>query len=191
MPIVLNYNEIKPKKYIIFEGEPYEVLSSHVFRKQQRKPVNQTKLKNIITGRVVEYSFHQNDKVGEAELEHKKIKYLYLNPKKEEFWFSEENNPKERFTLEQEKIGQAAKFLKENMLVDAMLFRDKIIGVKLPIKMELKVVEAPPSLRGNTAQGGTKQITLETGAVINAPLFINQGDTVVINTETNEYAERV
>lgn len=188
---MLEYNEIKERKYIIFEDEPYEVLGSHVFRKQQRKPVNQTKLKNMISGRVVEHSFHQSDKAVEAEITTKKIKYLYANPKKNEIWFCTEDKPNERFSMLKDIIGDSLKFLKENTLVDAMTFSDRIIGIKLPIKVELKVIEAPPSTRGNTAQGGNKQVVLETGANVNVPLFINEGDIISINTVTGEYTERI
>lgn len=187
--VMLEYNEIKERKYIEFEGEPYEVLSSHVFRKQQRKPVNATKLRNMITGRVVEYSFHQSEKAEEADLETKKIKYLYTN--KGEYWFCEEKDPSKRFTLPESIIDSRIKFIKQNSLIDALYFKDKIIGLKLPIKVELKVKEAQPAVRGNTAQGATKQIILETGAVAIAPLFVNEGDTIEVNTETGEYTKRI
>ncbi|MFA5838780.1 MAG: elongation factor P [Candidatus Paceibacterota bacterium] len=186
---MLEYNEIKERKYIEFEGDPYEVLSSHVFRKQQRKPVNATKLRNMITGRVVEYSFHQSEKVEEADLETKKIKYLYTN--KGEYWFCEEKDPSKRFTLPESIIDSRIKFIKQNSLVEVLYFKDKIIGLKLPIKVELKVKEAQPAVRGNTAQGATKQIILETGAVAIAPLFVNEGDIIEVNTETGEYTKRV
>jgi elongation factor P len=88
-------------------------------------------------------------------------------------------------------IGTQVKFLKENSDVDAMLFDDIVIGVTLPIKVELKVTEAPPAVKGNTANGANKQITLETGAIVNAPIFIQEGEIVRINTETGEYVERV
>lgn len=186
---MLEYNEITLHKYIIFEGEPYEVLASHVFRKQQRKPVNATKLKNLISGRIAEYSFHVSEKAEEAEIEKKPIKYLYAN--KGEFWFTEANDPSKRFKLEEAMLGNAAKFLKPNSMVDAKLFNEKIFGVDLPIKVELKVKEATPGVKGDTAKGGMKPVTLETGAVINAPLFINEGDILRINTDTGEYVERV
>ncbi len=188
---ILEYNEIKERKYIIFDNEPYEVITSHVFRKQKRKPVNQTKLKNMISGRIVEHSFHQSDKAVEANMEIKHVKYLYSNPKKNEIWFSQEDNAGGRFSLGEEVIGPAIKFLKENTVVNALTFDDKIIGIKLPIKVELKVTEAPPSIKGNTAQGGNKQVTLETGANVNTPLFINEGDIIMVNTDTGEYTERV
>lgn len=186
---VLSYNEIVPKKVITMDGQPFEVLSSHVFRMQQRKPVNQTKLRNLRSGKVTEYSFHQNETVKEADIEFEDITYLYHN--RGEYWFCEQGNPKNRFKLEEAVLGEQSHFLKENSEVEAMRFEGEVISIKLPIKMDLKVTDAPPAVKGNTAQGGTKQVTLETGAVINAPLFINEGDILRINTETGEYVERV
>jgi len=186
---MLDYNEIKPRKYVVMEGEPYEVLSSHVFRKQMRKPVNATKLKNLMTGKVMEYSFHASEKTEEAEILSREVKYLYLN--KGEYWFCEKDDPSKRFSLSEDFIGDQGKFMKPNSLVELLSFQERNIGVKLPIKVELKVKEAPPGIKGNTAQGGTKLVTLETGAGINAPLFVNEGDILRINTETGEYVERV
>lgn len=186
---MLEYSEIKEKKFIVFEDEPYEVLSSHVFRKQQRKPVNATKLRSLLTGRIVEHSFHVSDKVHEAEIEKKEVKYLYTN--RGEYWFSEANDPSKRFELPEEMIGPAAKFLKPNILVDALLFNEKIIGLKFPIKMDLKVVEAHDATKGNTAQGATKSVKLETGAEIQVPMFIKEGDMIRVNTETGDYADRI
>lgn len=186
---VLAYNEILPKKIILYEGSPFEVLTSHVFRKQQRKPVNQTKLRNLKTGKVTEVSFHQSETVEEADIQYETITYLYHN--RGEFWFCEEGNPRNRFQLSEEQIGEQGRFLKENARVEVMRFEDEVIGVHLPIKLDLKVKEAPPAVKGNTVQGGTKQVVLETGATINAPMFINEGDILRINTETGEYVERV
>ena len=186
---MLEYNEIVPKKVILIRGEPYEVLESRVFRKQMLKPVNQTKLRHLITGKVTEQAFHVSEKVPEADLSSKSVKYLYAN--KGEQWFCAEHNPADRFKLSQETIGAGGRFLKPNSVVEALVFNGKIIGVKIPIKVELKVIDAPPAVRGNTAQGGSKQVTLETGAAVQAPLFINEGDLVRINTETGLYVERV
>lgn len=185
---MLEYNEITVRKYIIFENEPYEVLASHVFRKQQRKPVNATKLRSLISGRIVEHSFHVSDKVSEADISTKKVKYMYTN--KGEFWFCDETNPANRFKLDEDVLGPAMKFIKANSIVDALVFDDKIFGVKLPIKVELKVTEAADAVRGDTAKGGNKVVTLETGATITCPMFIKEGDIVRINTETGEYSER-
>lgn len=175
------------------DEEPYEVLSAHVFRKQMRKPVNATKLRNMITGRVMEYSFAQSEKVVEAEIEERDIKYLYTN--KGEFWFCEASDPTKRFSLSAEAIGDNARFIKINSIVVALSFihddESQLIGIRLPIKVDLLVKEAPPSIKGNTAQGGNKLVVLETGASVNVPLFVNSGDVVRVNTETGEYVERV
>ena len=186
---MLEYNEILPKRVILMDGEPYEVLDAHVFRKQMRKPVNQTKLRHLITGKVTEQAFHQAEKVNEADLSTREVKFLFHN--KGEFWFCSPNNPGDRFKLEDDVVGTAGAFLKPNSTIEALVFDERIIAARVPIKVELVVKEAPPAVRGNTAQGGTKQIVLETGATVNAPLFVNEGDVVRINTETGQYVERV
>jgi elongation factor P len=185
---MLQYNEIKPRKYIVYNNEPHEVLSSHVFRKQQRKPVNQTKLKNLISGKVFDYSFHQSEKVAEADLDSKNLTYLYTN--KGMWWFSETGNPSNRFELTEDMLEGQFKFLKENTEVSGILFNDKMVSIKVPIKMQFKVVEAPPNIRGNTSSGGDKKVVIETGAVVTTPLFIETGDTIEVNTETGEYVQR-
>lgn len=186
---MLEYNEVTLRKYIVFEGEPYEVLDSHVFRKQQRKPVNAVKMRNMLSGRIVEHSFHVSDKAEEAEIDKKEVKYLYTN--KGEFWFCEASDPSKRFQLPETLIGDGAKFLKPNIIVEALVFDEKIIGLKLPIKMDLKVIEAHPAVKGNTAQGGSKMVKLETGAEILVPMFIKEGDVVRVNTDTGLYTDRV
>lgn len=186
---MLSYNEITPKKYIVHDGDPYEVLTSWVFRKQQRKPVNQAKLRNLRTGGMLEYTFHQNDKVHEADTETREAKFLY--ERNGEWWFCSPDKPSERYSVGSSAIGNEGKYLKENTIIDTLWFDEKLIQARIPIKVELTVTEAPPAVRGNTAQGATKQITLETGAVVLAPLFINEGDIVRVNTETGEYVERV
>lgn len=186
---MLEYNEITIGKVIIYDNEPWEVVASHVFRKQQRKPVNATKLRNLISGRITENSFHVSEKVEEANIEYKDIKFIYMQ--KGEYWFHEDGNPSKRFTMKEEQIGQGFKFLKKDAIAKAMVFNEKIIGMKLPIKVELKVTEAPPNMKGNTAQGGNKVVKVETGASVNAPLFINEGDTIVVNTENGDYVSRV
>lgn len=186
---MLEYNEITERKYVVIDGQPYEVLSSHVARTQQRKPTNQVKAKNLVTGKLADFTFRSADKVKEADISKKNIKYLYTN--RGEIWFCEESDPSKRFKLTEEVLGPAMRFIKTNSIVDALVFNDEIIGVKLPIKVDLKVTEAPPAVRGNTAQGGNKVITLETGVTVNAPLFIKEGDIVRINTDTGEYTDRL
>ena len=186
---LLEYNEITARKYILVENEPYEVLENHIFRMQQRKPQNKTKIKNLLTGRIADMTFHASDKVAEAEIDSKEVKYLYTT--KGEFWFSEANDPSKRFKITEEILGVKSKFLKPNSVYDAEVFDEKIFGVKLDATVDLKVVEAPPGVKGDTARGGNKLVKVETGAMITAPLFVNEGDVIRINTETGEYRERV
>ncbi|MCA9354219.1 MAG: elongation factor P [Candidatus Kaiserbacteria bacterium] len=186
---VLSYNEITLKKVILHDDEPYLVIATHVFRKQQRKPVNITKLKNLKSGRVVEVTFHQNETVNEADLETRSVTFIYKKP--DEYWFHTAGKPAERFMLSEDLIGDQGRFLKERSDIDALLFNDEVISLKFPIKVELKVKEAMPAVKGNTSSGAQKEVTLETGATIMVPMFINEGDVISINTETGEYSARV
>ena len=186
---MLEYSEITLRKYIVLDGEPWEVIDAHVFRKQQRKPVNATKLKNLITGKVTERSFHVSEKVEEAEIEEKEVKYLYEN--RGEYWFCEPNDPSKRFKIEENFIGPQAKFMKKDSIVKVLSFDDRTIGMKIPVKIDLKVIEAHPAVKGNTAQGGTKLVKVETGAELQVPMFIKEGEIIRINSETGEYTERV
>jgi elongation factor P len=186
---IIEYSDIVTRKTIIFEGEPYEILDHHIFRKQMRKPVNAVKMRNLISGRTIEHSFQATEKAEEAELETNKVKYLFNN--KGEWWFCPENEPSKRFKLDDTLIGDSRKFLKANAIIDVKYFGELPIGVKLPVKIDLEVTEAPPTVRGDTAKGGNKIVTLETGAEIQAPMFVGPGDIIRVNTDTGEYAERV
>jgi elongation factor P len=186
---ILSYNEIVQKTVIDYNGEPYEVLSSHVFRMQQRKPVNQTKLRNLVSGKVTEISFHQSETVPEADIGRMSANYLYTN--RGESWFAEEGNAKNRFSFPEASIADKVKWLKQNEQVDIVLYNEKPLTVRIPVKVDLTVKEAPPAVRGDTATGGDKKVVLETGAVVSTPLFINEGDILRINTDTGEYVERV
>lgn len=186
---MLAYNEVLPKRLIIIDDEPYEVLSAWVFRKQQRKPVNQVKLRNLKTGSMAEHTFHVSDKVEEAEVESRPAIFIY--ERNSEWFFHEASDKSKRFTLDESHIGDSGKYLKINMEVEVRWFDGEPIQIKLPVKVDLKVTEAPPNTRGNTAQGGDKVVTLETGATVTVPMFVEAGNTVRLNTETGEYVERV
>jgi elongation factor P len=186
---VLAYNEILQKKVIEYENAPYEVLSTHIFRMQMRKPVNNTKLRNVITGRVIEISFHQNETVEEADLETIGGTYLYTN--RGESWFNEEGNPKNRFFFPEDAVHEKVQWLKGNSPVEVLVYKEKPVSVKIPIKVDLKVTDAPPAVKGDTVSGGSKLVTLESGATVSTPLFINTGDVLRINTDSGEYVERV
>ena len=185
----IGMNDLRPGIFLIYEGQPYTVLETHHLKMQQRRPVMQTKMKNMLNGKLYERNFQQSDVFEEADIEYQNVKFLYNH--REEYWFCHENDPGKRFQLSQELIGDATKYLKANTVVKTILFNQKIINIELPIKMDFKVIEAPPAIRGDTAQGGVKQVKLETGATINVPLFINEGDVVRINTQSGEYTERV
>ena len=186
---MLSYGDLK--KGVVFEldGQPWQVLDSGFLRMQQRKAVMQTKLKNLISGKIVDRNFQASDEFPEAEIERELAIFIYEN--RGEYWFHEKGNPKERMSLSGETVGAAGKFLKPNTEATLLKFKDKVITFQLPVKMELKVIEAPPAVKGNTAQGGTKSVTLEGGAIVQAPLFINEGDVIRVNTETGEYVERM
>ena len=182
------------KKIIIYDGEPCEVVESHVARTQQRKPQNQVKLKSLISGKTIAATFHVSESADEADIGKREVTFLYHN--KGEYWFCDPTEKSNRFKLEEILLGNTVKFLKENSNVTALVWtneddEEKIIKLSLPIKMEFKVKEAPPAVRGDTSKGGNKVITLENGATLNAPMFIKEGDKISVNTETGEYVERV
>lgn len=186
---MLSYSELRKGTVFVLNGAPHEVLEYEFLRMQQRKPVAKTKLRNLLTGKVVEQIFHQNENFEEADIVKEEIKYLYNH--RGEYWFTAKDNPSQRFSLKEEAVGDAGKFMKPNSIVIAYKWDDKIISIKPPIKVDLKVKEAPPGFKGDTATGGSKAVTLETGAMINVPLFINTGDIIRINSETGEYVERM
>ena len=150
---MLNYNEIKPGVAVLVEGEPYVCTWNNIMQKQQRRPVNQTKLKHLIRGNTIEHSFQQADKLQEAEIETKPAVFIY--ERSGEWLFHDAKDKSKRFSIPEELVGETGQFLK-----------------------------------GNTAQGGSKVVTLETGATLDVPMFVNEGDIVRINTETGEYVER-
>lgn len=206
---MLSYTDLKKGIIFVMDGQPYEVLESSFLRMQQRKAVMQTKIRNLITGKVLDRNFQPSDEFEEAEVEKKPAVFIYKKPGRgapastrvgssaqggqaaDEYWFHEKGNPANRFMLPAEALGAQVQFFKPNTEVTTVVFGDKVISVKLPIKMDFEVIEAPPSVRGATAAGGTKQVVIEGGAKINVPFFVNEGDIIRINTETGEYVERV
>ena len=190
----LEYSAIREKKIIIYDDEPCEVIESHVARTQQRKPQNQVKLKSLISGKTIAATFHVSESAEEADIDKREVKFLYHN--KGEYWFCDPNDPKNRFKLDEILLGNTVKFLKENSNVTALVWtneddEEKVIKLSLPIKMNFKVKEAPPAVRGDTSKSGNKVIVLENGASLNAPMFIKDGDLISVNTENGEYVERV
>ena len=185
----VEYNQILPKKTVTMNDDPYLVISSNIAKKDRQKASNNVRMKNLRTGQVIEKTFHQSDILQEADISKKPVKYLYAN--RGEYWFCEPNNPKERFSLNEEIIGDMYKFVPENSIIDAVIFDDEIMSVVTPVKVDLMVKESPEAVKGNTSSSATKEATLVTGFVLQVPQFINNGDVISVNTESGVYSERV
>ncbi len=197
---MLSHTDLKKGVQFIYQGQPWQILEAQQSKMAQRRPVVQSKIKNLIDGKVQQINFQQGDMFEEAELEKKNIKFIYSRPARGnasgepgqmQYFFCEEKDPSKRFSFTKDQIGEEAKFLRPNEIVVGLLFKDEFINIILPIKVQIKVKETPPGIKGNTAQGGTKEAVLESGATIQVPLFVEQGDTIEINTETGTYVRRV
>lgn len=186
---MLNHTDLKKGAQFIYNDQPYVVLDYSLTFKGRGSSTASVKMKNLITGNTLSNTFHTGDVFQEAEIEKIQLKFLYKD-NKDQFFFADPENPAKRTPLSAEQVGEVSKFLKTNSIVEGMVFNDEIVGINLPIKVQLKVEQAEPFLRAGRAEAGTKQITLETGAVIQAPVFIKEGDIVEINTETGEYSRR-
>ena len=186
---MISYNELKKGIRITIDKEPYEILESSSMFKARGHSVLQTKLKKLKTGNVISRTFHPYESFEEAEVFRKEARFIYSH--KEKYVFSEKDNPSQRFELTGDQIGEKKEFLKSNQPVGALVFNNEVINIILPIKINLKVTEAPPGIKGERAQAGTKTATLETGAKINVPIFINSGDMIEVNSETGEYVRRI
>lgn len=188
MGTLSSLKEIRVGIAIDLGGQPYQVLWADFMRTAQRKPVMRTKLRNLITGAVLEQTFKPGDKLQEADLERNKANFQYREG--ETFNFMD-NDTFEQFTFTKEQIGDISNYVKENSDVDILKFNGKPVSVSLPPKVDLLVTEAPPGVKGDSASNVTKAVTVETGFQTNVPLFIKEGDVIRVNTETGEYVERV
>ena len=186
---MLKYTDLKKGVIFLMDDKPFLVLESTLVKLQRQKPILKAKIKNLKTGAIITQSFTQADEFEEAEVEKKPLKFLYSHRGK--FVFIEPQKPQNRIEFNEDFIGEKWKYLKKGAQVDAIIINDQIVDINLPIKMEFKVIEAPPSFKGDTAQGGTKTATIETGAKINVPMFIEVGDIIKVNTQDGTYVERV
>ncbi len=186
---MLKHTEIKKGRIIEMNNDPYEVLEHSHKVKGRGRSVMQTKIKNMRTGAITKKTFQSSDEVEEADIERMSAVFIYS--RKGKYFFHKEGDPSYRFDIDEEQIGENKYYLKEDIVIDTLFFDEKIIGISLPIKVTLKVVEAPPGIRGNTSEGGTKPVTLETGKEVDVPLFIETGDILEINTETGRYSRRI
>ena len=185
---MITMNDLKAGMVIQLDNKVYQVLAKEFIRNAQRRPVMATKLKDIASGKVKKYTFQQSDKIKEADIAKTKAQFLYQD--ENNFYFMD-TETYDQFFLPKEIIGTRAKFLMENTDVFIINFEEKPIDIVIPIKMDFKVVFAPPAIKGNTVQTGTKEVEIETGLKIKAPLFIKEGDIIRINTDDGNYVERV
>ena len=146
-----------------------------------------SKLKNVETGQVVEKTFRAGEKVAKAMLDRREMQYLYKEGKE---YVMMDNESYEQMQITEDQIGDGIKYLKENMIVQVLMHDGRIIGIDIPAHVDLVVVDTPPADKGNTAQGGTKPAKLETGAVVNVPFFVQNGDVIRVDTRSNEYLDR-
>ena len=185
---MLTMNEIRKGAVIIFESEPYVVTSAQFLRKQQRRPVMKTILKHLKTGRTKEHSFQQSDRVDEATIERRVAQYLYKTPEGKRVYMDMATY--EQFELGEEAASDSDQFLLEGQEVQIMMFDSRPVSVDMPIKLARKVIEAPPGVRGDTSTNVTKDAMIEGNIKVKVPLFINEGDTIKIDTRTGDYVER-
>ena len=181
--------DLKPGLIVMYNGQPHEVLEAKHLKKANEIALMQTKLKNLITGGIIAQNFKHADKFAEAEIIRKRVKFLYSH--RGDYWFSDENNPANRLSLKENQLGSNKNYLKAGTIIDSSIFEGKVINIILPIKIDLKIIEAPPGVKGDRSESGTKEAILETGAKIKVPLFIEEGETIRVNTQTGEYVERV
>jgi|SRR3989338_1095166 len=188
MAAILDFSDLKKGALIVFNNQPHEIMWSQFVRMQQRKPVMQMKMRNLITGKVIEYSAKSGERLGGADITKQKAQFLYADGNGAHFMNTQTY---ETVDIPRELSEDKLVYLKEGMDVNLVYFDEKPISIDLPIKVELLITSTPPGVKGDTATAGSKQATLETGLVVNVPLFIKEGESIRINTETGEYVERV
>lgn len=184
---MISSNDFRPGVSIDLDGVAFVVVDFQHVKPGKGAAFVRTKLKNVSTGGVIERTFAAGEKVPKAHLERKQMQYLYNDG---DYVFMD-NETYDQMTLTADQIGPKLKYLKENMDLYILFFKGAILGVDFPPQVELTVTETEPGIKGDTASGGTKPATTDTGAVVKVPFFINEGDVIRVNTETGEYIERV
>lgn len=184
---MIDINEVKIGTIFILNSDPYEVLFREHSKTGRGGAVLRTKIKNLRTGALREETFKGGDKFEEAKISVQKFQFLYQDDKECNFM---NNETYEQLVIDKNKIGDKAAYFKEGMDVEIVFFENNPLDVRIPIKINFKVVESPPNVKGNTASGADKVVTLENGLQVTVPMFIKEGDVVKINTERGEYAER-
>ena len=186
--MVIGVGEVRKGVNIELDGEPYQVLEFSSHKMQQRAPVIRLRLRELRTGRSVDRTFSGYDvKLNIAQVEHRSAQYLYND---DAFYYFMDTRTYDQYPLTREQLGEASHYLKEQVEVEVVFFREEPLTVELPTFVDLEVVDTPPGVKGDTAQGGTKPATLETGLTVTVPLFVNNGGVIRVDTRTGEYLER-
>lgn len=185
---MISTSEFKNGLTIKLEGQLFQIIEFQHVKPGKGGAFVKTKLRSLTTGNVLEKTFRAGEKVEDAFIEYKKLQFLYSSG--DDYHFMDQETF-EQFGLNVQQLGDVVHYLKENITVTASFFEGKLIDLEPPIFVELKVVEAEPGLKGDTAKSGTKSVKLETGYIIQAPLFIEADDVLKIDTRTGEYVERV
>jgi elongation factor P len=173
---------------IELDGEPFTMIFFQHVKPGKGGAFVRTKVKNLKTGRVLDRTFRAGERVEEADVEERTMQYLYLDGANLVFM---DTQSYDQIPFSPDQVGDARKFLKENLEVSVVFWRGQPIGVELPSFIEASVTRCDPGIKGDTASGATKPATIETGAVLQVPLFIKEGDTLRVDTRTGEYVERV
>jgi elongation factor P len=184
---MLSISEVKVGSLVQTAGEPYIVLRAEHHKMGRGGAVLKIKLRNLVSGNTLDKTMQGNEKIEPAKTEKKKVNFMYADAGNLYFM---DNDSYDQFSLPIEQAGDRKKFLKDGTDVDMLYFEDRPVAVELPIKMKFKVVSAPPGVRGNSAGNVTKKVVIETGAEITAPMFIEEGEEIIVNTEREEYVER-
>jgi elongation factor P len=184
---VISVNDFRTGLTIEVDGNIYSVLEFQHVKPGKGAAFVRSKLRNLRNGNIVEKTFRAGETVERAHLENRDMQYLYASGNEHTFM---DNNTFDQITLTSDQLQWELNFLKENMNVKVLIYEGEILGVNLPNSVELKVVEAEPGVKGNTATGATKQAKLETGFTVQVPLFINEGDVLLIDTTEGKYISR-
>ncbi len=180
-------NDFKRGIKIDYKGEPCEIIGFQHVKMGRGGAYVKTKLKGLRSGKIIEETFSSGEKFPKADLEEKEMQFLYTQ---DNLFYFMDMDTYEQLPLTREQLDNAVMFLKENMNVKILYFRDQPLTVEIPIFVELKVVETEPGFKGDTASGGSKPAKLETGVNIKVPFHINEGDIVKVDTRTSTYIER-
>lgn len=184
---MISTSDFKTGLTIEIEGDVYTIVEFQHVKPGKGAAFVRTKLKNLKTGSVVERKFNASEKVETAHVERRDMQYLY---KDGDHFIVMDNESYEQMGLTEEQIGDGVKWLKENMNLGILLFNGTVIGVDLPNTVQLTVAHTEPGVKGDTATGGSKPATLETGAIVQVPFFVNEGEVLIIDTRTGNYVQR-